>query len=159
MTIRILPVRKASWEDCDQLGTVIWDGYVEQDVFPPSRPKINEMMRKAFDHQGAILGAIGPVGAVEAIIYLSIGQFCYTDQWCLEEVFNYVRPEYRRSTHAKDMISFGKRCAAELAIPLVIGVVSNERTRAKVELYRRQLGEPLGGYFMYRPARAEPLTA
>jgi hypothetical protein len=30
----------------------------------------------------------------------------------------------------------------------VIGVVSNERTKAKMELYRRQLGEPVGGYFL-----------
>jgi RPA family protein len=64
------------------------------------------------------------------------------------------------------MIAFGKRCSDEINIPLVIGVVSNERTKAKMDLYRRQLGEPCGGYFVYskRPflksaAIAEPAVA
>ncbi|MDE2101789.1 MAG: hypothetical protein KGL39_31370, partial [Patescibacteria group bacterium] len=64
---------------------------------------------------------------------------------------NYVRPEFRRTSNARDLIEFGKHCAKELGIPLVIGVVSNERTRAKMELYRRRLGDPVGGYFMYPP--------
>lgn len=154
MSITTLSVRKASWPDQSQLSDMIWTGYVEQDIFKPSKSKIQEMMRRAFDNDGAILGAVGSVGNVEGIIYLSIGQFCYTDDWCLEEVFNYVRPEYRRSTNAKDMIAFGKRCSDEIGIPLVIGVVSNERTKAKMELYRRQLGDPVGGYFCHRPASA-----
>lgn len=152
MPILVSPVRKACWEDAPQLKDIILTGYIEQDIFRPSAPKIAEMLRRAFDNDGAIIGAIGPIGGVEGIIYLSIGQFCYTDEWCLEEVHNYVLPDYRRSTNAKDMINFGKRCSDDLGIPLVIGVVSNERTKAKMELYRRQLGDPIGGYFCHRPA-------
>ena len=65
-----------------------------------------------------------------------------------ESLIQFVK-KYRKSTNAKDMIYFGKRCSDELRIPLVIGVVSNERTKPKMELYRRQLGEPCGGYFIY----------
>lgn len=151
MPIEINPVRKAGWSDEPQLREMIWDGYVEQDFFVPSRAKIAEMMRKAFDNDGAILGAIGSVGKVQAIIYLSIGQFEYSDEWALFETFNYVSPQYRRSTNAKDMISFAKRCSDDLGIKLPIGVVSNERTKAKMALYARQLGDPVGGYFVYNP--------
>lgn len=159
MPIIALPVRKATWDDAAELKPVILAGYVEQDIFKPSESKIDEMLRRAFDNAGAIIGAVGPVGAVQSIIYLSIGQFCYTDDWCLEEVHNYVRPEYRKTTNAKDMINFAKRCSDELGIPLVIGVVSNERTKAKMGLYTRQLGEPCGGYFIHRPASAEARIA
>lgn len=153
------PVRKATWEDRDQIHPMCMDGYAEQNVFKPSPMKIEGMLAKAFDAKGAILGAIGPVGAVQGIIYLDIGQFCFTEDWCLEEVFSYVSPPYRKTptrmqSPAKAMIEFGKRCADELHIPLVIGVVSNERTIAKMELYRRQLGNPVGGYFIHQPASA-----
>lgn len=151
MPILISPVRKAGWADEAQLKDMIWDGYTDQDFCKPSRTKITEMMRKAFDNDGAILGAIGPVGKVEGIIYLAIGQFEYSDEWLIFEIFNYVHPSFRRSTNAKDMISFGKRCADELGIRLAIGVVSNERTKAKMALYARQLGDPVGGYFSYNP--------
>lgn len=153
MPIVTSPVRKATWDDEPQLKGMIFDGYVEQDQFKPSAAKIDEMMRKAFDNNGAIIGAIGIVGSVEGIIYLSIGQFEYTDEWALFETFNYVHPDYRRSTNAKDLINFGKRCAEEIGLPLMIGVVSNVRTKAKVELYRRQLSEPVGAYFAHNLSR------
>ena len=35
----------------------------------------------------------------------------------------------------------------------MIGVVSNERTAAKMLLYERQLGKPVGGYFIWNAKR------
>ena len=151
MPIITSKVRKAGWSDDAEIRAMMWDGYLEHEFFQPSEARIQEMCRKAFDRDGAIIGAIGPVGAVESIIYLAITQFEYTDEWCLCEVHNYVRPEFRRTSNAKDMIDFGKRCSEELGLRLVIGVVSNERTKAKMELYRRRLGEPAGGYFVWPP--------
>ena len=80
---------------------------------------------------------------------MQISQSWSSTDFCLEELLNFVRPRYRRSTNAKDMIQFAKRCSDELGIPLVIGVVSNERTAAKIQLYERQLGKLSGGVFMY----------
>ena len=107
------------------------------------------------DGNAGVIGIIQPKSEIEAIIFLQLGQFWYTEDWTLEETLNYVRPQYRRSTNAKEMIAFGRRCSDELGIALVIGVVSNERTKAKMELYRRQLGEPVGGYFYY--CKTKPL--
>lgn len=154
------PVRKATARDYDQIMDLCRRNHEENGQFSLSERKVKAMVEKAFNGGGAIIGAVGkPENLIEGFILLLISQFWYTDDWCLEEVMNYVRPEYRRSTHAKDMIAFGKRCSDELAIPLVIGVVSNERTKAKMALYQRQLGEPCGGYFMHRPAGAVPLQA
>jgi hypothetical protein len=102
---------------------------------------------------------VGGHNNIEGMLALLISQFWYTQDWCLEEIQNYVRPPYRKTTHAKDMIRFGQRCSDELGIPLVIGVVANERTRAKMELYRRQLGDPAGGYFIHHPVGKNVVTA
>lgn len=153
------PVRKATAQDEEDILDLCRQNHSENGQFSLAPSKLQDMVSRAFNRSGAIIGVVGPSHRIEGAILLLISQFWYTDDWCLEEVFNYVRPEYRRSTHAKDMISFGKRCSDELNIPLVIGVVSNERTRAKIELYRRQLGEPVGGYFLHRPASAGHQTA
>src|ERR1700677_1927884 len=144
-----IPVRRASPIDRGPILETCRLNHAENGQFSLSMSKVETMVNKAFNRGGAIIGLVGGHNRIEGAILLNVGQFWYTDDWCVEEIFNYVHPEFRKSTHAKDMIDFGKRCSDELAIPLVIGVVSNERTRAKLELYRRQLGEPAGGYFIY----------
>lgn len=151
MTIITSPVRKAQIEDRSQILEMCEENHRENGQFSFSRTKVTGMIDRAFTGGGAIIGVVGGHNSIEGMMVLLISQFWYTDDWCLEELQNYVRPEFRRSTHAKDMISFGKRCSDEIGIPLVIGVVSNERTRPKMELYRRQLGDPVGGYFLHRP--------
>ena len=37
----------------------------------------------------------------------------------------------------------------DLGIPLIIGVLSNQRTEAKIRLYERQFGAPAGAFFLY----------
>ncbi len=143
-----IPVRKARKEDRDTILRICVQNHGENGQFAYSPAKVEGMVDRAFSGGGSIIGTVGN-NKIEGLILLMIGQHWYTDEYCLEEVMCYVLPEHRRSTHAKDMISFAKRCSDELVIPLVIGVVSNERTKAKVELYRRQLGEPVGGYFIY----------
>jgi hypothetical protein len=145
------PVRKARPTDRSTILNILEQNHGENGQFGLSMRKVEGMVDKAFSNDGCIIGTVGHGSNIEGIIMLLIAQFWYTDDWCLEEIINYVLPEHRRSTHAKDMIAFAKRCSDEIKIPLVIGVVSNERTKAKIELYRRQLGDPVGGYFIHRP--------
>lgn len=146
-----IPVRKAKPRDRDAILRICEQNHVENGQFSLAMPKVEAMVDKALNDQGAIIGTVGR-DKIEGLIILLIAQFWYTEDWCLEEVMNFVLPEHRRSTHAKDMIAFAKRCSEEIGIDLVIGVVANERTKAKIELYRRQLGDPVGGYFIHRPA-------
>jgi hypothetical protein len=154
-----IPVRKAVASDREAILNICQRNHEENGQFSLAMKKVEAMIDRAFTGGGAIIGVVGGQNRIEGIITLLISQFWYTNDWCLEEIMNYVLPDYRRSTHAKDMIKFGIRCSDELSIPLVIGVVSNERTKPKIELYRRQLGEPVGGYFIHRPAGAVSLTA
>lgn len=155
--LTVSPVRKAIASDKPQIMQMCEENHRDNGQFSLSKAKVEVMIDRAFTGGGAIIGVVGN-HQIEGMLALFIGQHWYTDDWCLEEIQNYVRPQFRKSTHAKDMINFGQRCSDELGIPLVIGVVSNERTRAKMELYRRQLGEPCGGYFIHRP-RTIALTA
>lgn len=144
------PVRKAVLADKPQIMEMCAENHRDNGQFSLDPSKVESMIDRAFNGGGAIIGVVGK-DQIEGMLALLISQFWYSSDWCLEEIQNYVRPQFRKSTHAKDMINFGRRCSDELGIPLVIGVVSNERTRAKMELYKRQLGEPCGGYFMHRP--------
>lgn len=144
-----LPVVKARPEDKGEVMDICKQDHSENGQFSFSLRKVDYTVSKILHENAGVIGIIRRSESIESIIVMQIGQFWYTDDWCLEETLNYVRPAYRKSTNAKDMISFGKRCSDELGIPLVIGVVSNERTQAKIALYERQLGKPVGGYFIY----------
>ena len=101
--------------------------------------------------QGAdsVVGCIGPVGALEAAIHLSMCRFWYTHEAHLEEMWAVVRPGFRKSKNAQALIEFAKDLAIELKRPLLIGVLSSQRTEAKVKMYRRKLGAPTGAYFLF----------
>ena len=142
------PVRKATISDRGRILRMCEENHAENGQFSYSQRKVEGMVDRAFNNGGAVIGVVGRE-VIEGMILLLISQFWYTEDWCLEELQNYVSPEFRRSTNAKDMIRFAKRCSDEIGIPLVIGVVANERLRPKMELYRRELGDPVGGYFLY----------
>lgn len=122
----------------------------ENGQFPMDDGLVRDALHKAFNKQGAILGLIGEQDKLEGMIYLSIDRYWYTRHPHLGEVFNFVHPDHRKSDHAKALIEFAKACATPAA-PLVIGVISNDRTEAKVRLYERRLGKSAGAFFIYPP--------
>lgn len=144
------PVRKAVLADKPELMKMCEENHRDSGQFSLAPTKVEATIDRALNGGGAIIGVVGKQ-QIEGMLFLLISQFWYSDDWVLEEIQNYVRPQFRKTTHAKDMINFGRRCSDELGIPLVIGVVSNERTRAKMELYRRIMGESVGGYFLHKP--------
>jgi hypothetical protein len=126
----------------------------ENGLFPMDDDLVQETMMKGINRNGGILGVIGPIGGpLEGMIYMLISNFWYSRKPHLEELFSYVPTEYRKSNHAKALIEFAKKCATD-DIRLVIGVVSNTRTEAKVRLYERRLGKPAGAFFVYPPPAA-----
>lgn len=146
--------------------------------FAFSEHKVRENLRRAFNKQRAMIPVIGPKGAIEALGYVSIEQFAWSDDWHLSEWFNYVLPDFRRSQHAKSLLQWEKGAADQMGIVLFIGVVSDVRLAAKLRLYRRILGAEAassdppgknvdqflracgcaGGYFLYKPRSAANAT-
>jgi GNAT superfamily N-acetyltransferase len=94
------------------------------------------------------IGVIGPVGALEGCIMLTVGSMWYSEEFTLDEHLNFVDPAHRASNHAKALIGYAKECSDKIGIRLVIGVLSTKRTAAKVRLYERQL-TPAGAFFIH----------
>ena len=142
-------VRLATMEDLEDLLSLGRELHEENGLLNLDEDIIRQGALDAIAGRNSTVGVIGPVGRIEAAIHLAFRKFWYTSDWHLEELWAYVRPEYRKSTRAKSLVQYAKHCSDTLQVPLLIGILSNHRTEAKVALYRRQLGDPTGAYFLY----------
>jgi hypothetical protein len=84
----------------------------------------------------------------------------YSHALVIEEKAIFVHPDHRdaKSGHARKLCQFSKKVSDELKMPLVIGVLSNERTAAKVRMYEREFGKPNGAYWLHNAATGAALT-
>jgi GNAT superfamily N-acetyltransferase len=142
-------IRLATPADEPDILAMCGELHAENGVFPMDDGRVREWIGKAIHKKGGIIGLIGPVGALEAIGFLMITCFDYTTEFHLSEQFNFVRPAFRNKPHARALIEWAKGCADELHLKLFIGVISSQRTEAKIRLYRKILGEPSGAWFVY----------
>ncbi len=144
-------VRIAGKNDEEELMEICRRLHAENGMFPMNQNKVRDVLRKAFNREGGILGVIGDPGKIEGAIYMMVSTFWYSDECHLEELFSYVLPEYRRSRNALELVEFGKWCSDQSGFKLLIGIQSNERTAAKIRLYHRKLGDPIGAFFLHKP--------
>ena len=144
-------VRIATLNDEPEIMNLLAQMHAEGGIMPLDHMEASAMFHRAFNRQGGILGVIGEPGDIKAMIYLLISKFWYTTHYHLEELFNFVRPDVRRSKqqYAPRMIEFAKECAVEIGLPLTIGVLTNQRMEGKVRLYQRELGVPAGAWFVF----------
>ena len=158
MTEASRQVRLAQPSEEDDLMEMCRMLHEENGLFPMSEERVRQVLKMAFERKGGILGVIGAPGKIEAMICMLISQIWYWDQWHLDELFSYCRPEYRKSNNAKLLIQFAKRCADETGMHLTIGVISDQRLEAKKRLYQRLLPEG-GAFFIYKPSKSDAATA
>jgi hypothetical protein len=121
----------------------------ENGLFPLNEDKIRGYLRKCHERKGTIVGVIGPRGKIEASTCLLISDMYYTNALHLAELWNHVGKDYRQSHNAEALIMFGKKCSDEIGIPLITGIITNNRVAGKVRLYRQVLGYPAGAFFVY----------
>jgi hypothetical protein len=106
----------------------------------------------ALNLDNGIMGFIGG-DKLEAGILLRVQPMWYSDEKSLLERAIFVHPDYRKSgehkvSRVRLLIDFAKNAQKELGMPLVIGILSNQRADAKVRLYQRHFGEPAGAYWL-----------
>lgn len=158
-------VRAAGPEDKDEVWRLFRLCHKENGQTSLCESKVNYYIDRLLDPGNitandsgprGLIGVIGPVGALEAVIMLGFGSQWYSDEITLDEYLNFVDPEHRSSEHAKTLIAYAKhmvdriRSASHPDLKLIIGVLSTKRTAAKVRLYERQL-VPAGAFFVYPP--------
>ena len=114
--------------------------------------KVREVIRRGITREFAMIGVIrGPHG-IEATIGLFIGTLWTSPDQHISDLWHFVAPDYRKSTHGKALIEFAKWASGELERPLMMMTVKNEKTAKKVDLYERQLGPATGFMFTYQRA-------
>lgn len=123
----------------------------ENGVFAMQEDRVLGIVRPSLYLQGGIIGVIGPKNAIEGGIVLRISQYWYSDVPFLEEMCVFVHPDYRtaKGGRARKLVEFAKLTSEKLNMPLMIGILSNSRTDAKMRLYERQFGPPAGAFFLY----------
>lgn len=146
-------VRLADERDQDELFEMTRLLHGEIGIFPICESKVRDMIREAVtgppEQRGGLIGAIGEPGAIQGSICLQLGSYWYTDENVFSERWNFVLPGFRHTSASQDLIAFARTMSDHFEIPLMISVVSNDRTAAKVRLYRKQLGEPIGAFFAH----------
>lgn len=85
-----------------------------------------------------------PVGALGLII----SRMWWSDDPLLQERFVFVHPAHRRAPHARTLLQTAKDTAADMGLPLLIGVLSNIRAAGKARLFQRVFGAPAGASFL-----------
>jgi len=113
-----------------------------------------EMTETILGKRPGFLGVIGDEGRIEGSLFLVTGCLWYNPSYFwLEDRWVFVLPEYRRSkqgepSNAVQLIKCAEHIAGRLGLPLMLAILNNTRTEAKVRLYRRILGEPSGAFFL-----------
>lgn len=150
-------IRPATPHDEAEIWRLFLMGYRENGVFQLAPDKVSYFLHRALypnnippgdtGPRGQI-GVIGPPGKLEAIVFVILGEFWYSHDIHLEELLVYVDPECRASRHARACIDWMKKCADDLGIKLLTGIISNHRTQAKIDLYDRHLPR-IGAFYLY----------
>jgi GNAT superfamily N-acetyltransferase len=139
--VDVHPMMDLAMQACDENGFV-----------NPNPEKLLGQIWPALNLDNGLVGIIQDEGgALEGAILLRIGTMWYSDTPVLEEKAIFIHPDYRsaKGGRARRLCEFSKKAADTLGLPLIIGVLSNHRTEAKVRLYERQFGKPTGAFFLY----------
>jgi hypothetical protein len=143
-----MTVRIGTRKDEAQLMDLCHALHADNGIFSMDDELVGKMLDRAFDRKGGIIGIIDADNEIAAAIYMVFSHFWYSNDIHLEELFNFVRPQYRKSNFARELLEFAKHCQRTLGIPLFTGIVTNKRVEAKVTMYRRKLGPPAGAFFV-----------
>lgn len=120
-----------------------------------SEDKVWNVIVRALDVSRNDPGLIGVVGEtrVEGSLAIVVNEPWDSDDGHLACLWNFVLPEFRaKTTHSRDLLAWAKRLSEPapvgLGLPLWMGMIASPKTEAKMRLYRRQLGDPIGYTFM-----------
>lgn len=148
-----LVIRLGKPEDIDEMVELALAASEENGFVTPNPQKLRNEIWPALNQVYGMVGIIGkPNGPAEGGILLRIGAMWYSDQLVLEEKAVFIHPDYRaaKGGRPRRLCQFARQAADILDLPLMIGVLSDQRTDAKVRMYEREFGKPSGAFFLYK---------
>lgn len=152
-----IPIRIGTVEDLDDMMDIAMNASDENGFVQPSQSKMLREIYSALSLDNGMMGIIGVKGErAEGAVLLRIGQMWYSDDPVVEEKAIFIRPEFRGGTgavgpsgRARRLCRFSRHISDSMGLPLIIGVLSNNRTAGKVRMYQREFGEPSGAFFLH----------
>jgi hypothetical protein len=153
-----LGIRVGAPDDVHEVMDLALTACEENAFVEPNPTRLLGDIWPALNLDRGIMGLIGPQTALEGLVLLRIGKMWYSDEDVVEEKAIFIYPEFRNAKggRARRLCEFSKKVADSLEIPLIIGVLSNHRTAAKVKLYERQFGPSAGAFFLYNAKTGIP---
>jgi GNAT superfamily N-acetyltransferase len=154
-----MTVRIAKSEDFPEVWRLFLLAYEENAILPLCEKKAAWFLRRALEPEKipesdigtrGVIAVIGPTGALQAGVFLTVSCFWYTEHHHIEEYVLLVDPAHRRSDHAKTLVIWMKEQVKNTHLPLITGILSNHRTEAKCRLYGRLLPKA-GEFFVVKP--------
>lgn len=145
-------VRVATPEDFEAVMALAMMVARENGIFEPDMNMVVADIWPALNGDKGLVGVIGAPGEdLQGFVLLRIGNLWYSPAEIIEEKTVFVAPKYRsaKGGRARKLCEFSKKVADELDMPLIIGVVSNHRTKGKEGLYNRLFGPPAGAFWLY----------
>jgi len=147
-----LVIRTATVADMDEIMVLAMAACAENGFLNPNPLKLAAEIWPALNQDHGVVFVIGKAaGKIEGLVLLRIGAMWYSDAVVVEEKAIFIYPEFRaaKGGRARRLCEQSKRVADSLGIPLIIGVLSNSRTAAKVRMYERIFGPASGAFFLY----------
>jgi hypothetical protein len=144
-------VRIGNDRDVDGMMELALAACEENGLTNPNPMKLLAEIWAGLTRNHGLVGIIGEQGKqLEAAILLKTESLWYSDDPSLVERAIFVHPDYRsaKGGRARKLCEFAKHAANLLELPLVIGILSSQRTESKVRLYERQFGKPSGAYWI-----------
>jgi len=141
-------VTLATPADFHELFDVCMENYRENGIYSLNHEKVASWILMGCNQDNSVIGIVRGEHRIEAAIALYLSNMWYSDDRYIEEIFNFVRPEFRTTTHAQHLIRFAKWFAESLKLPLLIGIMTTTRLAAKERLYARQLPK-IGALYLH----------
>ena len=130
----------------DQWGLRMADG----SSFPFHEHRARPVVRNALAQRDAWIAVIGET-EIEAAIGLEMNRPFFSDAPFISDLFTTVAPAFRDKGHFNALIEFAKSVAHAAGLPLVLGVIANDRVEAKRRLFTMKMGQPSGSFYVYQP--------
>lgn len=129
----------------------------ENALYSVAPAKVMAMIKNATEGKGGIIGIIEHEGRIAGSVGVFLSQYWYTEDWNVEELWNFVHPDFRpvksgakQQGIAAALVDFAKWANETLNVPLHMGIMSRIRMGGKIRLYQRKL-MLIGAFFINPP--------
>lgn len=146
-------VKLAHPNDEEALMAMLRMRHLEDGIGSFDEDEVRSTIRRGTMRDFSYIGIIRDGNTAVASIGLFVSGFWYSKDSHLCDFWNFVMPDYRRTTHAKNLLLFAKWMSEQLGTPLVMAKIDNPTTAQLIKLYERQLPRS-GGLFVYNAGQA-----